>query len=94
MATAVAISCSGAPNDNLSPLAGKVEVPVGEIEDLLVLHEQQRGIAAEHAECDRGLRPGSEQIAICTVTYGNGITLRYAAGMTSDHQLITHSERG
>lgn len=87
--SAVVGACSpGSPFP--TPFASEHEVPRHVLADMLI--EQHMDNAPVTAECDRGVAPGSGQVAICTVVYGSGDSAVFGVSLTSDQQLV--SQRG
>ena len=72
-----------------TPFASEHEVPRHVLADMLI---EQTDNAPVTAECDRGVAPGSGQVAICTVVYDNGDRAVFGVSLTSDQQLV--SRRG
>lgn len=72
-----------------TPFASEHEVPRHVLADMLI---EQTDNAPVTAECDRGVAPGSGQVAICTVVYDNGDSAVFGVSLTSDQQLV--SRRG
>lgn len=74
-----------------TPFASDHEVPRDMLEYMVVEHESAYSRIVIETDCDRGIKPGSGQVALCSVTYDNGADMLMGVALTSDMQMVTRS---